>query len=238
MISRDDLLQDFDDVHSESGCYFFQHVLPQFNYAYCLRSTEDQDLLVVSKGIEDRKFASSVTMQAPACLPPGAPTVFELQANDYGFTHAMAVPHTYHGHLKGRLEAKRGQLFLCIPIFRCEFAGDESADAFRDAILRTVAVFDWTRTVSPKISVYFDNPGTGGGTEACGAIVTFATLISEVKNLSGIVNGFIEITNYTGDVVEVLSTSKGAFTLIRNRKDEEAMDVDSLRSMLEHFVSR
>lgn len=68
--------------------------------------------------------------------------------------------------------------------------------------------------------------------------MTFATLISEVKNLSGIVNGFIEITNYTGDVVEVLSTSEGAFTLIRNRKDEEAMDVDSLRSMLEHFVSR
>jgi len=237
MISRDDLLQDFDDVESDSGCYFFHHALPGFKYQYCLRSNEDQDLLVVSKSAEDRLFASSVSAQAPACLQSGTPTIFELQENRYGFSHGMAVPSTYHGNLKGRLEARRERLFLCVPIFRCEFTGDESAGEFRDAILRTVAVFDWNRDASPRIKVYFDNPRTGGGTDESGAIFRFATLLSEIENLSGVVNGFIEITNYKGDVVEVLSAREGGFTLIRNRKDEEAMDLSSLSAALNRFVS-
>jgi hypothetical protein len=237
MISRDDLLQEFDDVESDCGCYFFHHDLPGFKYHYCLRGNEDQDLLVVSRGTEDRRFASSISVQAPASLPSASPTVFELRENRYGFSHAMAVPNTYHGNLMSQLEEKRERLFLCVPIFRCEFSGDESADEFRDAILRTVAVFDWGRDASPKIKVYFDNPKTGGGTQESGAIVRFATLLAEIENLSGVVDGFIEITNYKGDVVEVLSAKEGAYTLIRNRKDEEEMDLSSLNATLNVFVS-
>jgi hypothetical protein len=46
-------------------------------------------------------------------------------------------------------------------------------------------------------------------------------LVSEVENLNGVVSGFIEITNYKGDVIEVLSPAIDAYTLIRNRCDDE-----------------
>ncbi|MGN8357276.1 hypothetical protein [Pseudomonas alloputida] len=236
MFSKDDLLQSFASVEEYSGCYFFQHNLPKVTYEYCLNSTPDKDVLVISENMTNRDFAAKVTAQAPSTLTQVKPEIFAIQPNEYGFTHALAVPNTYHGSLKGRLEGKRENLYLCIPIHRCEFSGGESEREFKEMIQRLIPVFRWDRSVCPKINVYFDNPGTEAGTHEAGVLMKYPTLLAEVDNLSGVINGFIEVTNYKGDVVEILSPRAGEFTFIRNRKDEVVLSRPQLLEALEAFA--
>lgn len=236
MFSKDDLLQSFASVDEYLGCYFFQHKLPKVTYEYCLHSTQKKDLLVISEGVSDRDFAVKVAGQAPDSLTQDEPCLFGLFPNKYGFTHALVVPNTYHGSLKGRLESKRGNLYLCIPIHRCEFSGTESEREFKEMIQRLIPVFRWDREGCPKIRVYFDNPSTEAGTDEAGVLMKYPTLLTEIDNLSGVVNGFIEITNYKGGVMEILSPEVEMFTLIRNRKDEEVLTRPQLVEALNGFV--
>ncbi len=235
MITKDDLLQEFGEVTEVHGCCFAMYPVATFDLHCCLRIADGQDLAVVSKNINDPEFASSVALQAPAGMPHDRPTIFEIPANGYGFTHAMAVPSTYHGFLN-QIEG-RANLFLCLPIFRCEFSGEESAEEFRLATTHVVPVYEWDRTVQPRISVYFDNPRTGGGTDESGALVPLRVLLAEIENLSGVGGGFIEITNYRGEVIEVLSPEEGNYVLIRNRQDEEVMDRARLVAAVETFTT-
>ncbi len=222
MFARQDLLESFDVVDEDSsGHLFFQYDFPKKTFRYCLKSCAHHYAVVGSENVDDRRFASAVLDQLPDFLSPVKATLYSLQENSYGFTHAIAVPKDYHGHLKGDLRDKRDGLFLCVPIFKCEFSGSESEVEFKQ-LVRMLPIFEWNRDVFPKLNVYFDNPSTGAGTDEEGALFKFSTLVLEVENLNGVVSGFIEITNYKGDVIEVLSPAVDAYTLIRNRCDDEA----------------
>lgn len=234
MITKDDLLTTFGEVAEVHGCYFSKYVVATYVLYCCVRNAKGHDLAIASKNVDDPEFAASVVLNAPHHLSHDGPTIFEIPPSAYGFTHAMAVPSTYHG-LLNRIE-KRTSLFLCLPIFRCEFTGEESADDFRWSTHHIVEVNNWHRTRQPKISVYFDNPRTGGGTDKDGAIVSLETLIAEIDNLSGVSDGFIEITNYRGEVIEALSPAEDHYVLIRNRQDEEAMDRAGLVAAVETFT--
>ncbi|HGY9626661.1 TPA: hypothetical protein ACOJM5_003046 [Pseudomonas putida] len=236
MFSQDDLLQSFASVDEFAGCYFFQHKLPKVVYEYCLKSTGRQDLLVISEGLSDRAFAVELVKQVPESLIQGETAIFDIYPNKYGFTHAIVVPNTYHGSLKGRLENKRENLFLCIPIHRCEFSGRETEGEFKEMIQRIIPVFRWDRAVCPKLKVYFDNPQTEAGTHEVGVLMKYSTLLTEIENLNGVASGFIEITNFKEKVVEVLSPKKDEFTLIRDRKNEELLRHSQLVEELSDFV--
>ncbi|NWE37572.1 hypothetical protein, partial [Pseudomonas gingeri] len=165
MFSKQDLLKSFAVVDEDrSGHYFFQHNLPKTTYRYCLKSSASQDVLIVSEDVDDRQFSIAVLDQSPGGLSKDKPTLYEISENEYGFTHALAVPNNYHGSLKGNLEYKRDNLFLCVPIFRCEFSGEETEEQFKDMAQRMLPIFKWKRDVFPKLRVYFDNPSTGAGT--------------------------------------------------------------------------
>ncbi|WP_199117649.1 hypothetical protein [Stenotrophomonas maltophilia] len=234
MITKDDLLTTFGEVAEIHGCYFCKYVVATYVLYCCVRNAKGHDLAIASKNVDDPEFAASVVLNAPHHLSHDGPTIFEIPSNAYGFTHAMAVPSTYHG-LLNRIEKRTG-LFLCLPIFRCEFNGNESAEDFKWSTHHIVDVNNWHRTKQPKISVYFDNPRTGGGTDKDGATVSLETLIAEIDNVSGVSNGFIEITNYRGEVIEALSPAEDHYVLIRNRQDEEAMDRAGLVAAVETFT--
>lgn len=235
MITKDDLLGEFGEVGEAQGCYFGKYAVATFDLHLCLRNADGHDLAIVSKNIDDPQFASSVVRHAPIELPQEIPTIFEIPPSIYGFTHAIAIPSTYHG-LLNRIE-KRSSLFLCVPIFQCEFSGNESADEFRWSTHHIVDINNWHRTREPKISVYFDNPRTGGGADKDGAIVSLDTLMAEIDNLSGVSSGFIEITNYCGEVIELLSPDEGRYVLIRNRHDEEVMHRARVIAAVEKFTT-
>ncbi len=234
MITKDDLLTTFAEVAEAHGCYFSKYVVATYVLYCCIRNAGEHDLAIASRNVDDPEFAASVVLNAPPRLSHDGPTIFKIPSNAYGFTHAMAVPSTYHG-LLNQIEKRTG-LFLCLPIFPCEFNGNESEDDFRWSTHHIVDVNNWHRTRQPKISLYFDNARTGGGTDKDGAIVSLETLIAEIDNLNGVGNGFIEITNYRGEVIEVLSPAEDHYVLIRNRQDEEAMDRAGLVAAVETFT--
>ena len=236
MFHEADIRQSYSDVEMHAGHYFFQLRLAESLDDHCLKSTPERDLLVISEAIVDRAFAMDVIRQASGDFSQDRVSKFDLTANPYGFTQALVLPNTYHGVFKGRFDAKRERLYLCVPIHRCEFSGDESADEFKAMLERTVYPFRWNRPVSPKIRVYFDNPITGAGTDEQGVLMTYSTLLSEIGNLNGVVSGFIEITNYAGEVIEVLSPGQNQFTLIRHRSDETAVSLPQLMDALNRFV--
>lgn len=235
MITKDDLLTTFGEVAEAHGCYFSKYVVATYVLYCCVRNAKGHDLAIASKNVDDPEFAASVVLNAPLHLSQDGPTIFEIPPSDYGFTHAIAVPATYHGLLSH--SESRTNLFLCIPIFRCEFSGHESFKEFDSSAHHIVGIYNWHRTREPKISVYFDNPRTGGGTYKKGAIVRLGVLIAEIDNLSGVSDGFIEITNYRNEVIEVLSPEEGRYVLIRNRQDEELMDRAHVIAAVEKFTT-
>ena len=237
MLSRKDLLVSFPIIEEgELGHYFFQHKLPKCVYEYCLKTSLHRDLLTVTEDTNDHGFAIEILDQAPRDLSHERPTLYELRENNYKFTHALAIPSSYHSSLKGKLESKRENLFLCSPIFRCEFAGDESETEFRDMISRMVPIFRWQRHAFPKLRVYFDNPATASGTDEQGVMMKLQTLASEIENLNGVVSGFIEITNYKSKVVEILSPKVDMYTLIRDRSDEVVLSAEELKREIIEFA--
>lgn len=236
MFHEADIRQSYSDVETHAGHYFFQLRLAETFDDHCLKSTPERDLLVISEAIVDRAFAMDVIRQASGDFSQDRMSRFDLTANPYGFTQALVLPNTYHGAFKGRFDAKRERLYLCVPIHRCEFSGDESADEFKAMLGRTVYPFRWNRPVSPKIRVYFDNPATGSGTDEEGVLMTYSTVLAEIDNLNGVVSGFIEITNYAGEVIEVLFPGQDQFILIRHRREETAVSLPQLKDAVNRFV--
>jgi len=150
MFHEADIRQSYSDVETHTGHYFFQLRLAETFDDHCLKSTPEKDLLVISEAIVDRAFAMDVIRQASGDFSQDRVSRFDLKANPYGFTQALVLPNTYHGAFKGRFDAKRERLYLCVPIHRCEFSGDESADEFKAMLGRTYTRFAGTGRCSPR----------------------------------------------------------------------------------------
>lgn len=237
MISESDLVEEFGFVKSMIGdVFFFQDEMRAYTYNYWLHSSNDRSLLVVSKDMVDDELALAIIAAAPAELSLDHPEIYVLAEGSKKFTHVFVAPSHYHGYLKGADGIDRSRLLLCVPIYRCEFAGDETPEEFKDMHLHLIPILDWTRLQHPKLRVYFDNPATGGGVDESGVLLKQSVLFQEVENLNGVNDGFIEVTNWSGRVIEVLSPSLDKFLLIRDREDEELMSKDEILTKLNKFL--
>jgi hypothetical protein len=244
MLSYLSLVNNFSDVtRIGNGVVRCSDVLPRVTYYYYIRmageSLAKHDFLLVSENMIDDNFASSIL--SSACSSTDGMTLEKVLSgeNKYGFSHALIAPKDFHSYFKGRLDEERQNLLLCLPIHNCEFAGNESLDEFVFMRKQSVATFDWRRTMTPKIMFRFDNPVTQGGTGDMAVLVKFETVLREVENLSGVEAGFIEVTNYCGQIVEVLSSSNEAFILIRDFNDtkRESVDGKKLHAELWDFLT-
>ncbi|MET3052362.1 hypothetical protein ABXV19_11220 [Pseudomonas alkylphenolica] len=229
MISEDDLIEEFGSVRRvDKNIFSFHDEMQSYAYRYWLKSYLGCDLIAVSEVEVGDALPLSVIMGAPKCLAENKPTIYKLAEGQSIFTHAIAVPSNYHGYLKGVDCVNRDDLFLCIPIHRCEFSGDESPEEFKELRLNFIPTLDWKRDKHPKLRVYFDNPKTGGGTDEAGVLFKLPVLLQEIENLNGVGEGFIEVTNWSGGVIEIISPESGKYILITNRQDEELLGEDIL----------
>ncbi|MGO4711647.1 hypothetical protein [Bradyrhizobium sp. 2TAF24] len=195
--------------------------------------------LLVSEDLVDDAFAAQVLHQA-GCTGVVRPSKRDLQPNRYGFTHLLEVPPHYHAELKGRLDAERMRTTLCIPIFGCEFSGDETPEDFHALRGRLVPTSRWNRPPCPRISLRFDNPRTGGGTGERTVFATFDQVLREIANLAGVQDGFIELYNHRGEIVELVYRPRASFSWIEGRDDAAArlIDANAIRDTLWTFVTR
>lgn len=195
--------------------------------------------LTVSDNRIDDDFARLV-LNARGCAGAIGLTKAELAPNAYGFTHVLYVPPTYHSELKGRLDADRDKITLCIPIFKSEFSGTETLEEFTELRKHVVPTYRWDREVTPKIALRFDNLKTKSGTGDDYVYTRFEPVLKEVENLLGDKDGFIEILNYKNEVVEIVFTQGEEFSWIQNRDDAtgEAILIDDIRPRLWNFLTQ
>jgi hypothetical protein len=236
MISENSLVEEYGAVEKLKDLFFFQEEMKTYTYYYWLKPSKNCDFLVISQDHKDHALAATIIDNAPESALNGKPYIYKLPKPAEKFSHVLVVPGEYHSYLDGVEGATRERIALCIPIHRCEFSGDESIDEFKYMRLHLVPILEWQRDPCPKLRVYFDNPKTGGGTTEAGALLRLSSLLLEVENLNGVSDGFIEITNYSGTVVEVLSPKEGSYILIHNREDEEAMSQKEIILRVEKFA--
>lgn len=188
------------------------------------------DLLTVSADLLDDAFAALVLEAAGGFAPATLLEKRALPANGYGFDALLLVPPHYHDYFAGRLDAQRDRLILCVPIYGCEFAGDETAEIFR-LLTREVPIRDWRRFAHPRTQLRFSNPVTGGGTDdtvASGYVFAgYDLVLRELANLDGVANGFVELINHRGRVMELLSPAPGRVVTITDRDDATRAEVDA-----------
>lgn len=188
------------------------------------------DLLAVSADLLDDDFAALVLEAAGGFSPALVLEKRALPANTYGFDALLLVPPHYHDYFAGRLNAQRDRLILCVPIYGCEFAGDETAGIFR-LLTREVPIRDWRRFAHPCIQLRFSNPVTGGGTDdavASGYVFAgYDLVLRELANLDGVADGFIELVNHRGRVMELLSPAPGRVVILTDRDDATRAEVDA-----------
>lgn len=178
----------------------------------------DHDLLLASENLADDAFARSTFERIAGRTLSGALQVVELAENAYGFTHCALAPPSFHGELKGRLDDKRLATMLCVPCFRCEFGGDETAEEFRELRTRLIPAMIWKRSVHPKISLRYSLSRSQERADEY-VLSRWDTLKRVVSELSGDTQGFVDLMNYKGEVMEVVSSEGGELFSIRNRDD-------------------
>ena len=223
MLTREDLVANFSGVTDiATDIVRCKDVLPKvtfFNYVRPGASEGEQDLLLISEGNPDDEFAQAVLSKVAKTPPGDGLQLQEIAQNKYGFEALLLAPSAFHAYFKGRLDDKRALLTLCIPIYRCEFSGTESVEEFTTLRRDVVPILSWTRAPAPKTVLRFDNPKTRGGTGQRYVLVKVPLVLREVDNIEGVTNAFIELLNYKGQVLEILSPRPQAFVTIRDRND-------------------
>ncbi len=195
---------------------------------------------MVSEGQDDDAFAAGVIETAlPMDNNPSGLCKHDLGLpNDYGFTHVLFAPANFHSYFKGRLDAEREQLVLCLPIHDCEFSGDESQQLFVALRQDIVETLNWRRSASPRAMVRFENPETGGGTVGRAAVpLAYPYLVSEVEKLDGIAAGFIDVTNFRGDRARVLSPAANVFTFHSQESAPRESGLQEVQTQLWRFLT-
>ncbi|UYY57245.1 hypothetical protein [Sphingomonas sp. S2-65] len=177
---------------------------------------------VVSDDIVDDPFARQLLEAARGHRPKGLEKI-AFHENSYGFSHLILVAPAYHSELKGRLDAERASTVLVVPIFEPEFSGTETVEEFTTLRREVVPANRWDRTVHPKIRLRFDNAPSGSGTGDDYVFVTFQQLMSEVGNLMGTSDGFIEVINYKDEVIEIVYAQDELYSVIHDRDDNNAV---------------
>ena len=241
MLKPQDLAEHFPDaVQLAADLYRLKDEVPAFtDYYYVQLAAGGRDLLVVSENRYDDDFASHILQSAASRPVADGLDIRELPRHgEYKFDALLTAPSDYHSYFKGRLDAQRGNLFFCCPIYRCEFSGHESSREFYLLRREIVPTLNWKREPAPKILLRFDNPKTGGGTIPRKRIpAKYPILLREIDELSGVPEGFIEIENYRGRVAQIRSDRQNLYTLAVDGRDQGALDNKELKKKAGEFLT-
>lgn len=219
MINKEDIENNFTDIEElPEGIMKFKDVVPAFSLIYYFRynTINESDLLVVVKDVDDDIFAEALIRAASSVhyLHSSLSKHAFSHESNFSFTHMLLVPPQYHSYFRGRLDRERTNLFLVLPIFNCEFSGSESVELFYRIRREIVPSLDWKRGPSPLAMVRFNNQKTGGGTAGGSSVpIRYDVLKDEIYRLDGVISGFIEVTNYRGNYLEILSMKPGMYSV-------------------------
>jgi len=132
----------------------------------------------------------------------------------------------YHTSFKAEAPDVHIKTTVCFPIYNCEFKGDEPSNEIMLLRRDFVSTVNWNRDPSPKIRFRFDNPKTKAGTIGKKfGLIKLDVVENEIKNLSGVEDGFMDIFNFNDFYIKICSPNKNYY-VIYNKSDESIFSGD------------
>lgn len=167
------------------------------------------DLVTTSSDVEDPEFAVSLLDAVAAEVTPGIATPLKIELsvpNDFGFDAALALPSSFHGHLKGVLDDRHKTLVLCVPIHRCEFTGQETVEQYRRWHTR-IGLERWKRDPFPVVEMQTQDPR---GQLTSHGRISFDTCMTNLSALKAAGFGSANVTsNVTSNVTHNVTNNNG-----------------------------
>lgn len=124
----------------------------------------------------------------------------------------------FHSSFKADMPGIHQKTILCFPIYHCEFDGYENADEIMVMRKDFVPTLCWDRDPCPKIRCRFNNPRTKGGTigKKLG-LIDIGTVINEMIKLSGVSDGFIELSNCKNKSIRIISNQIDSYEVFNDK---------------------
>lgn len=249
MISYTNLTDNFSNIkHICDQTYIFDIETAASTYTYYIDLTvhNGKQFIAVSENLVDIDLATTTLKQAVTLnsIKPDGLTIKHLAKQTTrktsGFTYLAVAPSTFHGHLGGLLDKERHNLFLAIPVYKTEFSGTEDRDLFQELTFRFINILNWKRKENPRILYRFDNPVANYGTGSSPPVpVAFDDLLMTIKQLAGVTNGFVEVTNYRDQYCEIVPSESGTFYYKVGNKDKwsKPLTIDQLKNKIFGFIT-
>jgi hypothetical protein len=153
------------------------------------------------------------------------------------FDSLVVLPPGFHESLSAQDPDLSARTFVVFPAYGCEFR-DVETKACIDVLRRgIVATLDWSRDPSPRVEMRYSNPRTKGGSRGSKRGLTDISVpLREARELAGSPGAFIEIENFTGQVLRV--ESNGDHVAVRRSPQgvEEFATVDELPGLIRRFL--
>lgn len=236
MISARQIALAFGEVRvAPGGMYCFTEKTSRAKYSYFLLPDDETGLLAVTVDSEDEVFAHSVLSSSRSCSRIIDIEKRPLPNNIYGFDSILCLSGKYHGYFKGRAGLSDFQIRQIVPIYSCEFSGNECVSDLSHA-RSIIPLLAWHRKAVPKILLRFDNPKTRGGTINGAVWVKPEVVEREIANLLGVSGGFAEVENYSGQILEIVPSLGDTFNLAHfGESSSSGIDIHEVMKYVRRF---
>lgn len=122
----------------------------------------------------------------------------------YGFDAVLLVSSRVHRLYRTQSYTLHARTLEAFPIFRCEFAGDETPEMINLIRHDSVSTIDWKRAAAPLTYLRFNNTGTGvRSTGKKLGLAKFSQLERIVRELTDEPENFVEVKNYRSETCRI-----------------------------------
>jgi hypothetical protein len=124
-----------------------------------------------------------------------------------------------------------------IPIYRCEFSGDETVEILQLARRKYVDTLDWRREPSPRVWLAFSDVAMGvRSTGHKLGLTTKKDAILKVRRVAESSESWVELENYAGQHVRITFRDSGYAIESKTLKLSVTIDRSAIDEWIEHFL--
>lgn len=193
-----------------TSVFLMETKTPAHSFIRLIAPVENTDCFftLTSRDFFDVSLAQSIVNFANAnslCIEDGASKIIEgFHANNYGFDRLLLI-----NELGGRFAEASPKLdkktFEIMPIYRCEFVGDEDLELIDLIRHNFVTTIDWKRGPKPIVKARYRT--TNSGERSIGnkfGLTRLEVILQVIPKLREMEGSFLDMKNYLGQECHIV----------------------------------
>jgi hypothetical protein len=155
----------------------------------------------------------------------------------YRFDALLLLAPDVHKLLEIRRPSLQPFVIQAIPIYSCEFTGDETPEMLYTLRKRFVSTLDWKRVPSPRIMASFST-GTVK-TPAKLGLISLPDVLFYLQEIRRLGDGFGRVCNYLGELIQITyAASSGNYQVGLSDRSTLLIPATEMDDWLMNFVCR